>query len=140
MKTKKKFTRKERKLVQEVIAGSHDTQIEAYESAGYSVTGNKNVDAVNASRTINKPHIQQAIDDALQSMGATPEWAVTQLMKVASQDEEIGAKRLAAKDILELHGWNKTDKPTLQLQVKNAFFSNRRNEEVIDVDSIEEQK
>ena len=74
-----------------------------------------------------KPHIQQAIDDALTLHGASPEWAVGQLAKVAKQDEELGAKRLASKDILELHGWRKEERPQLQLNVKNAFFNSSRD-------------
>jgi phage terminase small subunit len=119
----KKLKPRDKKLVAGIVSGK--TQLEAYKDAGYSVTSNE-VGRVNAHRAVNRPHIQQAIEDALELHGATPEWAVSQLMKVAAQDEEIGAKRLAAKDILELHGWNKNEKPTVQLQVKNAFFKSGR--------------
>lgn len=134
MKKTKKLNIQEKKLVKERIRGK--TQLAAYEAAGYSVN-NKEAAKVNASVKFNKPHIQKAIDDALEMHGATPEWAVRQLMKVAEQDEEVGAKRLASKDILELHGWNKSDRPTVQLDVKNAFFQSGREveREVIDVDS-----
>jgi phage terminase small subunit len=127
---KKKLNIKEKKLVKERISGK--TQLQAYGDAGYSVK-NKEAAQVNASVKFNKPHIQKAIDDALALHGATPEWAVGQLMKVAEQDKEVGAKRLASKDILELHGWNKADRPTVQIQIKDAFFSEGR--EVIDVET-----
>lgn len=122
---KKKLTLKERKLAAAKVKDLDN--LAAYEAAGYKLSGNKNVDSVNASRTINKPHIQAAIDAALELHGATPEWAVSQLMKVAAQDEELGAKRLASKDIIELHGWNKADRPTVQLQIKNGFFQGGRD-------------
>lgn len=132
---KQKLTLKQRKLVKAKIEGK--TNLQAYEEAGYSITGKKTVDQVNAFQAVSKPHIQQVIEEALQAQGLTAEWAVAQLGKVAAQDDEIGAKRLAAKDILELHGWNKTDRPTVQLQVKNAFFQGGRNtdeRQIVDAD------
>lgn len=71
----------------------------------------------------------------------TPEWAVAQLKKVAEQDVELGAKRLAAKDALELMGWNKSQKPQVTLEVKSDFFEGRRTEgrTVIDVDTSTEE-
>lgn len=129
---KKKLTVRERKLVINKVKGMKNA--DAYIQAGYSPGNTDNSLRVNASKTINKPHIQAAIEEALEAQGATPEWAVAQLKKVAEQDTEIGAKRLAAKDILELHGWNKTDRPTVQLQVKNAFFQGgRKTDDIIDV-------
>ena len=127
---KKKLTIKEKKLVKGVVEGK--TQAEAYADAGYALSTD-NANAVNAHKAIQRPHIQQAIEDALIKQGATPEWAVHQLMKVADQDEEMGAKRLASMNILELHGWNKAEKPNLQLQVKNAFFGGGRGK-IIDAD------
>ena len=123
-----KLKPREKKLVKAIVEGK--TQTQAYKEAGYAVM-NTHADSVNATRKVNKPHIQQAINDALEAQGATPEWAVSQMMKVAAQDDEMGAKRLAAMNILELHGWNKTDRPSVQLQVKNAFFQGGRG--VIDV-------
>lgn len=120
----KKLTPKERAFVKAKVQGKTNRQ--AYKEAGYAPMKQEAVD-VAASKVNNKAHIQQAIDTALQRLGATPEWAVEQLMKVAGQDEELGAKRLASKDILELHGWNKADRPTLQLDIKNAFFGEARN-------------
>lgn len=123
----KKPTLKERKFAKLIVQGEHGYK--AYNKA-YSPQ-KKEVAMVAASQVKARPHVQKLIEDALEAQGATPEWAVAQLMKVAAQDEEIGAKRLAAKDILELHGWNKADRPTVQVQFKNAFFNNKR--EAIDV-------
>lgn len=120
----KRLTAKERALVKAKIQGK--TNKDAYISAGYAIPRTENALKTNASKAVNRPHIQAAIDAALEAHGATPEWAVGQLMKVAQQDDELGAKRLAAKDILELHGWNKADRPTLQLDIKNAFFGGGR--------------
>lgn len=125
----KKLKPKEKKIVKGIVQGK--SQAQAYVEAGYAVPKTDNGLRVNASKKVNQPHIQQAINDALESQGATPEWAVAQMMKVAAQDDEMGAKRLAAMNILELHGWNKTERPQVQLQVKNAFFQNGRD--VIDV-------
>lgn len=116
---------KEKKFVKARVQGK--TQAQAYVEAGYAPYSTKNATAVEAHHIDKRPHIQKAIDDALLAQGATPEWAVSQLMKVAKQDEEMGAKRLASMNILELHGYNKTDKPQLQLEIKNAqFFSKGR--------------
>lgn len=99
--------------------------LEAYRASGYSAD-NKPVATVAASRLYNKPSIQQAIEEALTFHQATPEFAVGRLKTIAAQDKEIGAARLASKDLLELHGWNKNERPSLQLNVKNAFFGNSR--------------
>lgn len=133
----KKLNIRQKKFVKAKIEGK--TNLQAYREAGYQAK-NKAVAEVEASRTNRKPHIQQAINDALELHGATPEFAVLQLMKVAAQDDELGAKRLASKDILELHGWQKNERPTLQLQVKNAFFNSGRtvqDRKVVDVDNAE---
>lgn len=70
--------------------------------------------------------VQQAIDDALESNGMTPEYLVSKLKDVIEQDKEIGAKRLAIKDGLELRGWKRGDRPTVVLDVQNAFFQQTR--------------
>ena len=133
----KKLKPREKKLVKAIVQGK--SQAQAYQEAGYAVS-TPNANAVNAHKKIKQPHIQHANNDALEAHGATPEWAVSQLMKVASQDDEMGAKRLATMNILELHGWNKTDKPSVQLQVKNAFFQGGRSldqEGIIDVQTTD---
>lgn len=121
---KRKLDVREKKLVKARIEGK--TQIASWEEAGYSVN-NRASASVEASKKFNKPHIQEAISEALEINGATPEWAVRQIKKVAEQDEEFASKRLASMNILELHGWQKNERPTLQLQVKNAFFGESRN-------------
>jgi hypothetical protein len=134
---KKELNIREKKLVKARVEGK--TQLAAWKEAGYSVN-NKDAAQVAASQKFSKPHIQQAINDALEMHKATPEWAVLQLKKVAEQDDELGAKRLATMNILELHGWSKNERPTLQLQVKNAFFDSGREvqeRKIIDVDNDE---
>lgn len=130
---KRKLTIREKKFAAQKAKGK--THAEAYVAAGYKAT-TKQVAVANAAKLVQKPHIQDAIDAALEMYGATPEWAVRQLMKVAEQDDEIGAKRLASKDILELHGWNKKQTPNQTLSIENAFFTNTRKhvDQVEDVD------
>lgn len=105
--------------------------------AAMKATGNKNPKsaAVTASRMLKRDNVQKAINDALEKRGATPEFAVNVLAEVAEQDKEIGARRLAAKDILELHGWRKDERPQATLQINNAFFSDvvSNKQDVIDV-------
>lgn len=122
MPKSKKLTIKEMKFAKAKVEGKDN--LTAYREAGYKMTGNSA--KVDASIVKNRPHVQRAIEEALDKHGLTPEWAVQQLGKVAQQDEELGAKRLASKDILELHGWNKADRPTLTLDIKNAFFGRGR--------------
>lgn len=120
----KKLDVRERKLVAAKVQGlSH---AKAFKQAGYAPNSAPATVRTEATKKVNQPHIQQAIDDALAKQGLTPEWAVNQLGKVAGQDEEMGAKRLASINILELHGWNKQERPTVQLSVKNAFFGGGR--------------
>lgn len=129
---------KERKFVKARVSGKN--LAESYK-AGYSANTNYNVMRVAGGKVEKRPHVQQAIEAALEAQGLTPEWAVAQLGKVAKQDEELGAKRLASKDILELHGWNKNERPNLELNIKNAFFQggrqSRSNDDVIDVEAEE---
>ena len=125
-------TGKQRKFVAGIIAGKGTTT--AYLEAGYAGDRQK-VTRINASRLAKKPHIAEAIEQALEAHGATPEFAVGRLKSIAAQDDEIGAARLASKDILELHGWNKNERPTLQISVKNAFFSASRTRTIDTVDN-----
>lgn len=119
-----KYTIKEKKFIANKIKG--DTNAKAYQDAGYKVSRRSTTD-VNASKLLNKPKIQQAIEKALEYHDATPEFAVGRLKSIAEQDKEIGASRLASKDILELHGWNKNQTPNVTLDIKNAsFFNNSR--------------
>lgn len=102
------------------------TQVQAYDAAGYSQNSQPQTKAQEASTIEQRPHVQKLIEDALIKHEATPEFAVGRLKQIAEQDKEIGAARLASKDILELHGWNKADRPTLNIVTKNAFFNTSR--------------
>lgn len=123
---KKRLTPKERKFAMAKVAG--DTNLVAYKKAGYAPMKPES-EAVAASVVNTKPHIQQAIQDALNLHEATPEFAVGRLKSIAEQEKEIGAARLASKDILELHGWRKEERPNLQVSVKNAFFNASRKDD-----------
>lgn len=132
----KRLTVKQKKFVSEVVKGNK-SQAKAYVDAGYKATTD-NVARVEGSKLMRKPSIQMAIDKALEKTGATPEFAVQVLADVAEQTDEIGARRLAAKDILELHGWRKDTRPQTTLQINNSFFtesmaSNRVQEDIVDV-------
>lgn len=123
---KKKLTGKERKYAIAKIKGA--TNIDAYKQAGYAIA--KPNTMKNEASIINKrPHIQAVINEALERENLTPELAVSELKKIVVQDKEIGAKRLAIRDTLELHGWRKDDRPTLSISVKNAFFTAKRDTE-----------
>lgn len=97
----KYLTLKNRKFVNAIIAGK--TQTDAYIEA-YNTRGHLPTVYSEASRTARLPQVQQAIQEALISQNATPEFAVSQLKKVADQDENYGTKRAACIDILELWG------------------------------------
>lgn len=122
----KELNIRERRFVAAKAKGM--THVQAMKEAGYSVS-NPRSSQVKASEKLRKPHIQQAIEDALQMHGASPEFAVLQLKKVAEQDSELGAKRLASKDILELHGWSKTERPSMHIEFSGNFFNSARNNE-----------
>lgn len=144
MKKKQKLTLRERKFVTAKVKGK--TNAQAYLDAGYSPSTD-NTMRVAGSVIKNRPHVQEAIETALEARHMTPEWAVGELKKVAEQDEELGAKRLAIKDSLELMGWKKNERPSMQLDIRNAFFGEARqvranneassetNREIIDADS-----
>lgn len=81
-----------------------------------------------ANRMSKNVKVQQAINEALEANEMTPQYLVSQLKSVIEQDKEIGAKRLAIKDGLELHGWQRGDRPNVTLDIKNAsFFSQTRS-------------
>lgn len=125
-----KLSGKQRKFVSAYIKKPNATEaaMQAYDASNRKVAQNI------GSENLSKPIIQQAIDAALLKVGATPEFAVNQLYTVAQQDEELGAKRLAAKDILELHGWQRGNRPESRLTIENAFFGNSR-----EIPTIEQQ-
>jgi hypothetical protein len=126
-KNMKKLTVREKKLVAGKVAGK--TNAKAYLDAGYKANSRAVADS-NAYKVLKKEKIKDAIDTALEHHGATPEFAVGVLKNVADQDKEIGAKRLAAKDILELHGWQRGERPNVTLDIKNAtFFAQTRQQD-----------
>lgn len=142
MKTPGTLTIKESKFVAARVSGM--TQPQSLVAAGYSIPKTKRGIYSVANRVEKRPDVQKAIQEALDLIGASPEYAVKQLYKVADQDIELGAKRLAAKDILELHGWKKAERPQVALDIRNAFFGRPRETEdsrvndVIDTEAVEE--
>lgn len=120
-----KLTIKEKKFAAAKVSGADN--LEAYEKAGYSMDMKKTTMEVAASQIKSRPNVQLAIDAGLARAGLTPEYAIEQLAKIVAQDDELGAKRLAIKDTLELHGWNKADKPQVHLKIEGAFFQQARN-------------
>lgn len=118
---KRPLTLKQKRFVAEYIKSGNGTRsaMIAYPNQTMMAA------AVQSSDNLRKPNIQEAINDALAKHEASPEYAVGILKHVADQNEEIGAKRLAAKDILELHGWRKGETPNVQITANNAFFNAR---------------
>lgn len=118
------LTIKEQKFVAARISGK--TNREAFREAGYSINKKQLVNDVSASMINTRPNVQAAIDAGLAKAGLTPEYAIEQLAKIVEQDDEMGAKRLAIKDVLELHGWNKADKPQVHVKIEGDFFGASR--------------
>lgn len=121
---KQKLTIKEKKFAAARASGK--TNRESYKEAGYSMNSNINTIDAAASAINRRPNVQSAIDAGLKAAGLTPEYAIQQLEKIVSQDDELGAKRLAIKDVLELHGWNKADKPQVHVKLEGSFFGSAR--------------
>lgn len=118
-----KLTIKQKKFVANKIKGMNNDK--AYVEAGYKAT-TKNVARVEGSKLLNKPNIQQAVEDALKANEMSPEYLIGKLKYVVDQNKEIGAKRLAIMDGLQLHGWRKDERPTVSLTVNQAFFGKGR--------------
>ena len=85
-----------------------------------------------ANRMSKNVQVKEAIEQALEANEMTPQYLVSKLKSVIEQDKEIGAKRLAIKDGLELHGWQRGDRPTVSVEIGNAFFNDTRQTKVID--------
>jgi phage terminase small subunit len=117
-----KLTIRQKKFVANKVDGK--TNHAAYLQAGYAASNN-DIARANSSKLLAKENIKLAITNALEAHGATPEFAVRRLKEIAEQDKEIGAARLASKDILELHGWQRGDRPQIQLDITNASFFNQ---------------
>lgn len=129
-----KLTIKEKKFVAAKVGGK--TNRDAYKEAGYSTNSNTNTLDVAASMINRRPNVQAAIDSGLAKAGLTPEYAIEQLAKIVNQDEEFGAKRLAIKDVLELHGWNKTERPQVHVKFEGGFFQSARNKDFIEGEEL----
>lgn len=122
------LTIKEKKFVAAKVAGK--TNREAYKDAGYSTNTNQAVIDVAASQISKRENVQSAIEQGLAKAGLTPEYAIAQLAKIVEQDDEMGAKRLAIKDVLELHGWNKAERPSVHLKLEGSFFNTARQKPI----------
>ena len=120
-----KLTIKEKKFAAAKAAGK--TNREAYKDAGYSMGMKKETIDVAASNINRRPTIQKAIDEALAKHNLTPDYAVQQLAKIVEQDEEMGAKRLAIKDSLELMGYTKNERPQVHVSFEGSFFERSRS-------------
>lgn len=131
----KKLTDKQKRFVKNRVEGKNQT--EAYVQA-YGAK-NRKYAKEQGSLTAKKPHIQHAIDEALKKKGLTPEYAVEKLKEVIDQDKEIGAKRLAVKDALELMGFNKAERAQSVLTIENAFFNNTRKQDERTIIDAEDQ-
>lgn len=128
------LTVKERKFIASKVSG--DTNAKAYEKAGYKLSTRASND-VNASKVLNKPKIQEAINIALEHHGATPEYAVGRIKQVAdtriNNSSNLPSILKASEKILELHGWHREARPVVQLDIKNAsFYGNSRGSRTID--------
>jgi phage terminase small subunit len=134
---KEKLTYKEKKFVLAKAKGLPD--VKAMKAAGYGPNSADRTLQADAMKMKKRPRVQAAIEQALDNQGLTVEFAVEQIGKVARQDDEIGAKRLAAKDLLELHGWSKKDKPQVKIEFGGSFFERGRDMQgVVEGEIVEE--
>lgn len=74
----KKPTVKEQKLVNNIAKGM--TKTDAYRDA-YDTQGNNNTVSVEASRTLNKPHVKEALDIAFRKHGIDLDTAIAPIGK-----------------------------------------------------------
>lgn len=117
---KDKLTPSETQLVKSKISGK--THEQAYREAYPNAKGTKATAVANTDKVLKRPRVQQAIDDALAEQNLTPQYVIGKLKDIVDQDKEIGAKRLAIRDVLELHGYQKSAPPNLTINTKQAFF------------------
>lgn len=124
---KPKLTPKERKFVNAKVKGL--SQREAYKQA-YNVQPTTKIHTIdrNASKVASRDRVTLAIEQALDANELTPEHAIKELKKIVDQDENPGAKRLAIKDVLELHGY-KAVTPKMSFNIDKGFFSSSRGSE-----------
>lgn len=89
-----------------------------------------------AERQSKNVAVQRAIDEALLKHGADPDFAVTKIVNVANMkiDNKSAPSVLkAANNILELHGWNKNEKPNMTVNF-NQFFSKFHGKKVVEAE------
>lgn len=102
----KKLTPKERKLVEAKAKGK--THIEAANAANYLPNGSTNTRQVEVARTLNKPHVKEALDIALRRHDITLDKALAPI-----------AKGLQAKKVVSVEGdFYQTDVDDLDMQLK----------------------
>lgn len=132
----KKLTVKERKLVKGIVAGKsqREAYIEAYDTKGHLPT----VDA-EASKTTNKPHIREAIEQALTRQDLTVEKIVQPLVDglQATKSNHLGedtskpdhAIRMSASDklltLLGAKGQSSGSAPSLTFIAKQYIKTNK---------------
>ena len=127
-----KLSVRQKKFIANKVKG--ETNHASYLKAGYRASNN-DIARANSAKLLAKENIKQAIETALEAHGATPEFAVGRLKAIAEQDKELGASRLASKDILELHGWQRGDRPSVTLEFKDTQFFNQARPNVVDVEA-----
>lgn len=130
----KPLTVKQRKFVAGVVQGKSQTQ--AYKDA-YNTKAKDNVVAVQASATVKKVNVRKAIDQALDKLQLSPEFAVSNIGKVAKQqvNDRNGAQVLKANEmILKLHGWKEDKRPDTTVNISNSFFADKRNTKIVDLE------
>lgn len=123
---KRKLTVKQQKFAAKVAGGS--SKVDAYREVYNTNTTNKQTLYREAHETARKPQVQEAIDNALIKLHATPEYAVSKIKSVSDMelnDRSASSVLKASNTILELHGWRKDERPTTTLNIKNAFFKPR---------------
>lgn len=81
----KKLTIKEAKLVKAKAEGK--THIEASDSAGYLPNASRETKQVEVARTLNKPHVKQALYEALQARGITPDKIIAPVAEALEHDD-----------------------------------------------------
>lgn len=120
-----KLTPKQRKFVVAKVQGKSNRQ--AYKEA-YNVAPNTKLSTIdpNASRVAKNEQVQAAIDEALKAHELTPEYAIKELKTIVDQNKEIGAKRLAIKDVLELHGYQAKSHNKVNISIDKGFFGSSR--------------
>lgn len=99
----KKLTPKQAKLVQGIAEGK--TQREAYIEA-YDTKGNIPTVDAEASKTISKPQVQEAIEQAMVKLNLTPE-RVLKPIDDALNDDDVKTRLMGSDRALKLMGADK---------------------------------